>query len=146
MTRSRYQLPGIVLATAAVDFAGLSLGWWWVTTLAAAAVAVTVRGRAWLAALLAGTMLAWAGALLWQSGGRTIEVADYIAALVFNSRSLGWVVLLVTFVYAALLALAGAWPGAAVRRVVAGGRANRVVEPEPSYADREVRTEEEEHV
>jgi hypothetical protein len=150
MTRLRYQLLGVVLATAVVDFAGLSLGWWWVTTLTAVAVAVAVRGRAGLAALLVGTMLGWAGALLWQSGSRTVEVANLVSAMAFNSRQHGWVVLIVTFTYAVLLALAGAWLGAAARRVVAGARANRAVESEQAeetpYADQEVRTEEEERV
>ena len=146
MTRPHYKLLGVVLATAIVDFAGLSLGWWWVTVLTAAVVAGAIRGRAGVAALLAGTVLAWAGALSWQSGGRTIDVANLVGAMAFNGRGLGWVVLIVTFLYAVLLALAGAWLGAAARRVVVEVHGNRAVEAETSFADQKVRTEEEEYV
>lgn len=149
MIRSQYRALGALLATALVNLGGLALGWWWVTVLTALAVAALVRGAAMVAAVVAGTLLAWGAALLWQSGGRTVDVANFVGAMAFNGRGLGWVVLIVTFAYAVLLALAGAWLGAAGRRVVVEFRANKAKAPEPVesvLAEQEDRIEEEEHV
>jgi len=130
----------VAAAVAALDLACLSLGWWWVIVLAGLAVAVALPGRRPLSALLLGTVAASAVSLAWQGGARTLDVADLTGAIALNTRGLGWPVVAATLVYTLLLALAGAWLGAAARRVRADIRSGRAIRPEP------VDTKEDEHV
>ncbi|GAA3816026.1 hypothetical protein GCM10022226_40960 [Sphaerisporangium flaviroseum] len=121
----------ILVATLAVDLIALSLGWWWVIPLTGLAVAAAVPGRAAFTAMLAGTLMAGAASLVWQGGARTLDVADLTGAIALNTRGLGWAVVAATLVYIVLLAVAGAWLGAAVRRAGAGIRATGVADVEP---------------
>lgn len=144
-------LLGAFVVTVLVELGALNLGWWWVTVLVGLAVAVALRGLAALGVLLVGTLLAWAGAMLWQSGSRTGDVADLLGAIIFNSQGMGWLIMIITFCWAALLALVGAWVGAAVRRTVVARRtaAATSVEEVPTAAENtfeEELIEEQEHV
>jgi uncharacterized oligopeptide transporter (OPT) family protein len=114
--------PGVSALTAAVDLTALLLGWWWATFVAAAVAAGLLVGKRIVAAVLVGTLVAWGISLPAQAGARTIDVADLVGALALNTRGLGWLVIVVTLVYALLLALAGTWLGAAARRLRARRR------------------------
>lgn len=133
MTSIRTDNPRAAIAmlagTAVVDFAALAFGWWWITIVVGLVVAVLRPGTAAVLALLAGTLLGWIGSLLWQGGSRYGEVADVAGAMALQARGMGWLVLAVTLVYAALLALTGAWLGAAARRLVRDRRAG-AIQPE----------------
>jgi hypothetical protein len=144
-------LLAVLAATAIVEFGTLGLGWWWIAPLAGLAVAAVLPGRWPVAAVAAGTVLAWTASLLWQSEGRALDVADLVGAMALNARGLGWAIVAVTLLYAVLLTLTGAWLGAAARRFAAARRARRAAEPEPAAAETEnshaeTRTEEEQHV
>jgi hypothetical protein len=155
MTGIRTSTPRTVIAVlvgaAVIEFGGLALGWWWVTAVVGLLVAAIAPGRAAVFALICGTLLGWAGALLWQSGSRLRDVADLVGAIALRARGMGWAVLAVTLAYAVLLALAGAWTGAAARRLVRD-RTVDADEPEArplSLVDstgEEANTEEEQHV
>ncbi|MEU3624248.1 hypothetical protein BS329_35240 [Amycolatopsis coloradensis] len=102
----------VFAATTVVLSAALLLGWWWATVLVAAFAGFAV-GKVWLPVVAA--MTAWATAILWTGGAP--DTARVLSAMVLANRDLGWLVLVITAVYAALLASAGAWTGATVRRV-----------------------------
>ena len=107
----------IAAAVAVLDAAGLLAGWWWVTVAVAALAVYRFAGKRVLLAVLAGTALAWGLSMLAQAGSRLGAVADLVAAMALDTRGAGWVVIVVTLVYALLLALAGSWIGGVVRRV-----------------------------
>ncbi|MEV6235283.1 hypothetical protein [Lentzea sp. NPDC051838] len=109
----------IGVAVAVLDAAGLLAGWWWVTVLVAALAAYRFAGKRVLLAVLVGTALAWGLSMLVQAGSQLGAVADLVAAMALNARGLGWVVIVVSLVYALLLALAGSWLGGVVRRLSA---------------------------
>lgn len=109
-------VAGVAGVTAVLEAGGLVLGWWWATVAVAAVVAIACRGGRVLLAVVAGTLVAWAALVLWASDGRFGAVADLVGALAFDRRGTAWAVIAVTALYAVVLALAGAWAGAAVRR------------------------------
>jgi hypothetical protein len=120
--------PATAGVVALVELGAGALGLWWVTVLVGVAVgASTLRRRLW--ALLAGTAVGWVAGILLQSGGKTIQIGGVVSAEIFNARSLGVLILVVAVIYAFLLALAGAWIGAAARRLTA-----RSSIPEPAAA------------
>ena len=123
----------------AVIWAGNHFGLWWITMLVGLAIGVVLRGT-W-ATLIAAALAAvggWGLDLLWQSRQVDIGgVASVIAGILglgqpFNTNfgsggvsgtpefgaSNGYIVILLTLVLALLLALAGTWAGAALRRAV----------------------------
>ncbi|MCP2200994.1 hypothetical protein [Lentzea flava] len=107
----------IIAAVAALDAAALLVGWWWVTILVAALTVFRFAGTRVLLAVLAGTVVAWGASMAAQAGSQLGAVADLVAAMALNNRGLGWVVIVVSLVYALLLALAGSWIGGAARRL-----------------------------
>ncbi|GAB2813244.1 hypothetical protein [Lentzea nigeriaca] len=107
----------IAVAVAALDAAALLVGWWWVTVLVAAVAVYRFAGKRVLLAVLAGTVVAWGASMAAQAGSQLGAVADLVAAMALNGRGLGWVVIVVSLVYALLLALAGSWVGGAARRL-----------------------------
>jgi len=120
--------PATACVVALVELGAGALGLWWVTVLVGVAVgASTLRRRLW--ALLAGTAVGWVAGILLQSGGKTIQIGGVVSAEIFNARSLGVLILVVAVIYAFLLALAGAWIGAAARRLT-----GRSAIPEPAAA------------
>jgi hypothetical protein len=121
-SRAAVYLPASMLVVAVVEYAGNSLGLWWLTFLVGVA-AGAVRRRGSVGALAAGTLLAWGVGMLLQSAGRTLDIAGVISALALGARGLGWVIVVITLLYAWLLALSGAWLGAAARRLVVAYRA-----------------------
>lgn len=131
-------------AVAVLDLACLSIGWWWAIALVGLLVAVVAAGWRPLSALLLGTLAAVAVSLIWQGGARTLDVADLTGAMALNTRGLGWVVIAATLVYTLLLALTGAWLGAAARRVRADIRSGQPAQPEPGAGSLD--TKEDEHV
>lgn len=109
----------IGVAVAVLDAAGLLAGWWWVTVLVAALAVYRFAGKRVLLAVLGGTALAWGLSMLAQAGSQLGAVADLVGAMALNARGLGWVVIVVSLVYALLLALAGSWIGGVARRLLA---------------------------
>lgn len=117
--------------------AGLALMWvsnhvglWWVTAVVGLGIGFSYRPArtalllSWLVALAA-----WGLDLLVQSFSSDIGgVAGVVALIAGLPRSSGYVVIVLALVFASLLALAGAWVGVALRRVVLafGPRANPV--------------------
>ncbi|MCA2219341.1 hypothetical protein [Jidongwangia harbinensis] len=108
-------LAGVFLA----DLILLLPGWWWTTSLVAGAVAAALRGGRVLAAILAGTLAGWVAATALRVRGALGGVADLVGALAINAPGYGWTVLVATVLTALLLAGAGAWCGAALRRSLA---------------------------
>ncbi len=130
----------IAVAVAALDAVALLVGWWWVTALVAALAVYRFAGKRVLLAVLAGTAVAWGASMAAQAGSRLGAVADLVAAMALNARGIGWVVVVVSLVYALLLALAGSWVGGVVRRL-------RRTEPEVVAEQEEsVETVEAQHV
>jgi hypothetical protein len=109
------------LITLIVQFAGNSSGLW-LMTFATGIVAGAMRRRGVVAGLVLGTIAAWGLGILVASGGRTLQIAGVVSALALGNRGLGPEIVIVTFVYALLLALAGAWLGAAGRRLFGARR------------------------
>ncbi|MGE5286595.1 MAG: hypothetical protein ACM3ML_05200 [Micromonosporaceae bacterium] len=118
--RSRVMLVAALIALI-VEFAGNSTGLW-LMTLAAGVVAGAMRRKGAISGLVLGTVLAWGLGILMEGGGRTLQIAGVVSALALGTRGLGVAIVILAFVYALLLALAGAWLGAAGRRLLAGRR------------------------
>jgi hypothetical protein len=114
-------LPLAILVVGLVELGGNALGLWWLTFVVGIA-AGWLGGRRYLGALVAGTLLGWTVGILLQSGGRTLDVGGFVSAMVLGAKGLGWVIVVITLVYALLVASAGAWLGAAARRLVLGSR------------------------
>ncbi|HEY0449147.1 hypothetical protein [Actinophytocola sp.] len=135
--RSPAGMAGVAALTAAVTIAGLWVGGWWPTVVIAAVVTVMWAGKRACVAMLGGTVVAWVALGFWQSGSRVLDVADLVGELALDQRGLRWVVVALTVLYAAVLALAGAWVGGAVRRLVVASRVNRdaVAVPASEVAD-----------
>jgi hypothetical protein len=131
--RSRV-LIAVAVATVIVEFFGNNLGLWWITIAAGIAVGL-LRHRGALTGLIVGTVVGWGLGIISQAGGQTLGIAGVASALALNARGLGWVILGVTFVYALILALSGAWIGAAVRRVSAARRPADDQLPTPSMEE-----------
>ena len=113
--------PATAFLVALVDLGAGAAGLWWMTMVVGVVVgATTLRHRLW--ALLAGTAVGWFIGILLQSGGKTIQIGGVVSAEVFNARGLGWLMVVVAIGYAFLLALAGAWIGAAGRRATGRDR------------------------
>jgi hypothetical protein len=108
----------VVAATAVIDGIALIPGWWWATLVVGVAVAATVRGVTALAALLVGTLVGWTAMLLIQGAGHLDQIAGVVGAVATGERGQAWLAFTVTYVTAGLLALGGAWLGAAVRRLL----------------------------
>lgn len=105
---------GIIVIWAANHF-----GLWWVTALVGLAAGVALRGaRRILAVASLAALGGWGLALLWQSFGADIGGAAATVALIMGFGRTGAIVLVLALVFGWLLALAGAWLGAAVRRAV----------------------------
>jgi hypothetical protein len=115
--------PGAVVLAALVELGANALGLWWVTVLIGIA-AGAVRARRRILGLLAATALGWAVGIVLSSGSETFQIGGEVTAEVFNARAIGWSLIIIAVLYAFLLALAGAWVGAAARRLapVRGGR------------------------
>lgn len=143
--------PAVVLSLATlvvalVEFGAGSVGLWWVT-FALGLVAGVLAGGRYLAALTIGTVLAWAVGILVESGSRTFDVAGVVSALALNARGLGWLIVVITIVYSALLVLAGCWLGAAARHLFTGYRRDDApVAGQAELTEPSTRTEEPEHV
>jgi len=136
--RSRVLLAVAVFAVI-VEFVGNNLGLWWITVAAGIAVGLLFR-RGALAGLLLGTVVAWALGIITQAGGQALGIARVLSAFALNAPGLGWAVLVLTFVYALILALCGAWIGAAARRVSRSRRPAddpRPVTPRPALSTEE---------
>ena len=121
--RWRITWLAVALGVGVVDFTGLLWGWWLVTLLAAFTVSLTRRGGAMLRAIILGSLLAWTGALAWSGAGHLGRLAETAAALATGRGGQGWLVLAITYGTALALALAGAWSGAALRRLRTSRRA-----------------------
>lgn len=114
---------GLAVVVAAVDCAALLAGWWWATAAVAFVVALACAGRGLALSVLAAALVAWAGLMAWEAGGRLTGIANLTGALAFGSVGAGWLVLVVACVVGAALSLAGLWFGSALRRMAVGLRA-----------------------
>lgn len=115
--------PAAVFVAALIELGANAVGLWWATVLiGVAAGAVSLQRR--ILALLTATALGWAVGIVLESGSRTFAIGGVVTAEIFNARAVGWLLIVIAVLYAFLLALAGAWIGAAGRRLFAGGRAS----------------------
>lgn len=129
-------VPAVAPAAVLVlDLAGLAAGWWWVAAPVAAVAALLIRGRLAAAAQIAAAVLAWAVDLALVAGRDTGRIAGLVGAVALGTAGQGWLALTATGVLALLLALAGGWLGAAVRRTLPSRpRAEVPVSPAPQEA------------
>lgn len=116
-----YSWPALVVAGAAVIYAGNRLGWWWLPIAVGVVAGLALRGGLVMTsgALLA-ALLGWGGDLALQA--RSVDIggaAGVVAAILGLSPHSGGVVIGVTLAFAALLALGGVWLGASFRRAIA---------------------------
>jgi hypothetical protein len=124
-TRRTRRISGVVVPTGwvvggtAVIWAANQVGLWWVTALVGVAIGLALRGtpRIIAAASLA-AVAGWGLAMLWQSLGADIGGAAATVALIMGFGRSGVIVILLALIFAWLLALAGAWLGAAARRAI----------------------------
>jgi len=114
-------LTAMAIAIAVIQLVGNSFGLWWIA-LGTGIAAGLLRRRGAIAGLAIGTVVAWGAGIIAQSGGQTLGIAGVVSALTLGARALGWVIVALAVVYALLLALAGAWLGAAARRATYGHR------------------------
>lgn len=103
-----------VVWAAAVD------GLWWAPLLAGFVIGVILRGaRAIVTTAGLVAVLGWALPLAWQALHSPIgKVATVVAGILGLGTTRGPVVIVVTLAMALLLGLAGAWVGAALRRLI----------------------------
>jgi len=103
-----------VVWAAAVD------GLWWAPLLAGFVIGVILwGGRAIVPTAGLVAVLGWALPLAWQALHSPIgKVATVVAGILGLGTTRGPVVIVVTLVLALLLGLAGAWAGAALRRLI----------------------------
>jgi len=110
----------VTVVGVAVVWAGAVDGLWWAPLLTGFVIGVILRGgRAIVAAAGLVAVLGWALPLAWQALHSPIgKVAAVVAGILGLSTTSGPVVIVVTLVLALLLGLAGAWVGAALRRLI----------------------------
>ena len=115
---------GSCILAIALAYLGNQVGWWWVTILAGALIAMGVRRFALLPAAVAGAA-AWGLDLAAQARhGGIGRVAQVTASLAGFGNNAGSQLITATVIYGALLCLTGAWIAGAVRSV-AGSRPGR---------------------
>lgn len=107
------------LLGAVVCWLGNLDGLWWVTLIVGIALGVVACGFLSIAfsALLAG-LLGWGVHLAWLAPRAPIGRLATVVAEVMGFGSSGSLIIALALIFAALLALSGAWLGAAVRRAV----------------------------
>jgi hypothetical protein len=104
----------------AVVWAGAVDGLWWVPLLVGFVIGIILRGgRVIVAAAGLAAILGWALPLAWQALYSPVgTVATVVAGILGLGTANGSIVIVVTFALALLLGLAGAWVGAALRRLI----------------------------
>lgn len=121
---------GFVLLGALVLWGGDRFGLWWLALVVGALAGILLRGaRATAGAAALAALLGWGGDLALQALSVNIGgAAGVLATILGFSASGGAVVLVVTLVFAVMLALGGAWLGAALRHSLTafGGRPPRI--------------------
>ena len=109
---------------AALVWVGNHAGLWWGAVLVGLVIGLLLRGTGVTlgAATVAGAG-GWGLDLFWQSFHTNIGgAASVVAGIVGFGVADGFLVILVTCIFGWLLSLAGAWVGAALRRIVVGWR------------------------
>jgi hypothetical protein len=134
--RSALLVPLTIFLVGLAELGANSRGLWWVTVLAGVVVGVAAGAR-YVLALAVGTVLAWGVGIVLESGSRTVDIAGVVSAMALGARGLGWAVVVLTLVYAVLLALAGCWLGAAARRLLVGYRGEEPARTETVAASTE---------
>jgi hypothetical protein len=112
-------LAGSIVAGVAIIWGANHFGLWWVIALVGVVIGFALRGT--LRIIAAATLAAiagWGFALLYQSLGADIGGAASTVALIMGFGRTGIIVILLALIFAWLLALAGVWVGAALRRAV----------------------------
>jgi len=128
--QARVVAGALTLAGAAAMWGGNHFGLWWVTALVGVALGLLLRGGRVALAAVDAALLGWGLDLLWQSSQADLGgVAGVVALIAGLPRSYGPALIVVALVYGALLALAGAWAGAALRRAVAALARGRTTAP-----------------
>ncbi len=110
----------VTVVGVAVVWAAAVDGLWWAPLLAGFVIGVILRGGR-VIVVTAGlvVVLGWALPLAWQALHNPIgKVAMVVAGILGLNTTSGPVVIVVTLVLALLLGLAGAWVGAALRRLI----------------------------
>ena len=111
-------LAAVVVVGIVVVWGANHFGLWWITAVVGLGLGLMIRGALRLLALAALVAVAgWGLALAWQSFGTDIGGAAAVVATIMGFGRSGFLVVLLALIFAALLALAGAWLGAALRRV-----------------------------
>jgi hypothetical protein len=110
----------VTVVGVAVVWAAAVDGLWWAPLLAGFVIGVILRGaRAIVTTAGLVAVLGWALPLAWQALHSPIgKVATVAAGILGLGTTRGPVVIVVTLALALLLGLAGAWVGAALRRLI----------------------------
>ena len=110
----------IVVGGAALTWASDRFGAWWIVVVVGIIAGLALRSPfATISAAVLAPWLGWGGDLAAQATSANIPgAAGVLAAILGLSVGAGAVVIAVTFLFALLLALAGAWVGAALRHSV----------------------------
>ncbi len=119
--KTRLGLAALVTVVGvAVVWAGATVGLWWAPLLVGFVIGIILRGgQAIVATTGLAAILGWALPLAWQALQSPIgTVATVVAGILGLGATSGPIVIVVTLVLALLLGLAGAWVGAALRRLI----------------------------
>jgi hypothetical protein len=117
--RTRPALAACVgLAVAVADFLGLLPGWWWLTSVVAFLAALLLRGAAAFWWMVLGSLVGWTAMLLWHGGSDLGRIANLVGELAVNASSLGWAVIVLTYLLVLLLTLTAGWLGNRLRRLI----------------------------
>ncbi|MGB9378892.1 MAG: hypothetical protein WCB04_15415 [Mycobacteriales bacterium] len=120
ITRSPYRRVLLVAsAVFALEVLTNARGWWWTTIVAGLVAGATGRRlcRRAVTTTASASLLAWLAGAFLAAGAKTADAASALSALALGDPKLGPAWLVVTGVYAAILALASGWFTAAVRRL-----------------------------
>lgn len=118
MIPPRYAFPAVLLGSTVGIGLALLPGWWWLTPVVAGGATAALRGSRVLVAVLLGTVVAWLSVAGLRAGAQFGRVADTVGVLALGASGYGPVVIALTGLTGLLLAGAGAWCGAMLRRSI----------------------------
>jgi hypothetical protein len=119
---SAFVLAGWIVGGIVAIWTANHFGLWWVTVMFGLAAGLALRGTLRVVGVASlAAVLGWGLPLLWQSFGVPIGGVAATVALIMGFGRTGAIVIVLALLFGWLLALTGAWLGAAFRRMVAPG-------------------------
>jgi hypothetical protein len=115
-TAREWRVPALVLGVA-VCGGGAVLGLWWLTVAVGFVLGMLFGGRLAIRLAIFSGAIGWGLALAWQQLHASIWPVANTVAGILGVGSNGGIVLAATVLLAALLGVAGAWIGVAVRSI-----------------------------